>query len=171
MDFFIEDGVHCIPVKKGVFKTPWVKQRGAFRYLTLWTEKRGSLEIKSVNTYMTCMPSLKDDLSNYNGYFNSNDDFVNTIWYAGAYTIQLSTMPSNSGRRHDTVMSNKSWFNDEVASFGNELLADGARRDRSIWSGDRSISILIEFITFNSNSTINSSEWMLNEQLNNGQYP
>lgn len=171
MDFFIEDGVHCIPARKGVFKSPWVKQRGAFRYLTLWTEKTGSIEIKKINTYMTCMPSLKDDLSNYSGYFYSNDDFVNTIWYAGAYTIQLSTMPSNSGRRHDTVMSNKSWFNDTVASFGEEFLADGARRDRSIWSGDRSISVLTEFITFNSDSTINSSEWMLNEQLENGQYP
>ena len=171
MDFFIEDGVHCILVKKGVFKTPWVKQRGAFRYLTLWTDKAGSIEIKNVNTHMTCMPSLKKDLSNYSGYFYSNDDFVNTIWYAGAYTIQLSTMPSNSGRRHDIVMDNKSWFNDAVASFGEEFLADGARRDRSIWSGDRSISVLTEFISFNSNSTINGSEWMLNEQLDNGQYP
>ncbi|ANZ74941.1 BA75_03308T0 [Komagataella pastoris] len=173
MDFLMEDltlKVLC----KGTYEMPWVSQRGAFRYLTLWThDESRSISIKSISTYMTCMPSLGDDLSNYSGYFHSSDQFANSLWYAGAYTIQLATIPVDSGRRHSVIMPRTGWFNDALAGLkdASEILTDGARRDRSVWSGDRSVSLLTEAVCFDGVGGQAATDWLLTHQKESGEFP
>lgn len=168
MDFAIEDGLLEIPVKEGVYTLPDARQRGAFRYLTLWST--GEATFSNLLVYMNCMPSL-NELSDYSGYFLSNDEFANKIWYAGAYTVQLLTIPLTTGRRNDAVMKNRTWTNDVRSGFGEEVLTDGAKRDRSVWSGDRVVSVPTEFLAFNSEATLTGMEWIMSEQRENGQFP
>ncbi|KAI0461615.1 hypothetical protein LJB42_000914 [Komagataella kurtzmanii] len=173
MDFLMEDltlKVLC----KGTYQMPWVSQRGAFKYLTLWThEESRSISIRSISTYMTCMPSLGEDLSRYSGYFHSSDQFANSLWYAGAYTIQLATIPVDSGRRHSVIMPRTGWFNDALAGLkdASEILTNGARRDRSVWSGDRSVSLLTEAVCFDSVGGQAATDWLLTHQKESGEFP
>lgn len=171
MDFFIDDKVIEVPVSEGKYVCPFAQQRGGFRYMTISTRSHGEVALKKVYTTMNNMPSLKENLRDYSGYFHSNDDLCNTIWYAGAYTIQLSIIPANSGRRNDIVMPSTGWSNDVRCGYGSEVLVDGAKRDRSVWSGDRSISQLSEFIAFNSECGKTGTDWILNHQLENGKFP
>ncbi|KAJ5661408.1 uncharacterized protein N7477_009024 [Penicillium maclennaniae] len=45
----------------------------------------------------TSLPRLRRILRNYNGWFHSDDDLINKIWYAGAYTNQLCTINPTHG--------------------------------------------------------------------------
>ncbi|QPG75288.1 hypothetical protein FOA43_002639 [Brettanomyces nanus] len=171
MDFLMVDKTIEVPVSEGVYTCPYAQQRGAFRYLTISTRKPGKVSIRKIYTKMNNMPSLGDNLRNYSGYFYSNDEFANTIWYAGAYTIQLSIIPTRSGRRMDVVTKPTGWSNDVISGFGQEVLVDGARRDRTVWSGDRTISQFTEFITFNSKAAELSTDWILDQQTEEGEFP
>ncbi|CDK24446.1 unnamed protein product [Kuraishia capsulata CBS 1993] len=171
MDFLIEDKTLEVPVSEGLYVCSHALQRGAFRYMTISTRKPGKVSIKKVHTTMNNMPSLGDNLRNYKGYFYSSDDFANTIWYAGAYTVQLSIIPTDTGRRMDIVSPATGWSNDVQCGFGPEVLVDGARRDRTIWAGDRGISQLTEYITFNSECSVDSTTWILAHQTPEGRFP
>lgn len=65
-------------------------QRGAFRYMTVVSNTSATVNVKSVSVYFTASPS--HELQHYTGYFHSNDELLNRIWYAGAYTNQLCTI-------------------------------------------------------------------------------
>jgi hypothetical protein len=70
--------------------------RGGFRYLTLIHNTTGSLQVEKTTVHFTAMPHVADDkINDYKGWFHSNDELVNRVWYAGAYTNQLCTV---SGR-------------------------------------------------------------------------
>ena len=44
------------------------------------------------------MPHYADDqLRDYTGYFHCDDELLNRIWYAGAYTNQLCTIDPSRG--------------------------------------------------------------------------
>lgn len=58
--------------------------RGGFRYLSLKNNGTGDIELKGVSVYFTAAPT--QNLQNYTGYFHSDDELINRIWYAGAYT-------------------------------------------------------------------------------------
>ncbi|KAF1776988.1 Six-hairpin glycosidase-like [Phytophthora cactorum] len=94
--------------------------RGSYRYLTLSTGSSDPIEITGVSTHFTAAPATDDDkLREYSGYFYSNNDLLNRIWYAGAYTY--------------------GWFNNATiqnVSTGAEVYVDGAKRDRTPWPGD-----------------------------------
>lgn len=172
MDFFVTDGALTVDLQGlGTWTCPSPQQRGAFRYLTVYMETSGTVYISNVRTYNNMMPSLDDDLRNYSGFFYSDDDFLNTIWYAGAYTLQLSTIPSDTGRRSDWVHKKVGWANDVPAALEGsvEVLTDGARRDRTVWSGDRAISTITNFIALNNAaSTKNGVDWMFKYQIEDG---
>ncbi|KAI0123711.1 alpha-l-rhamnosidase [Xylariales sp. AK1849] len=175
MDFFVEDGVLTVPVDgQGQWTCPEPQMRGAFRYLTIFMDTAGTVEIQGVSTYNNMMPSWQDDLRQYAGFFYSNDDFLNTIWYAGAYTLQIATIPTHTGRRSDWVHKKVGWANDvpsAPASFV-EVLTDGARRDRSVWSGDRGISELTNFVALNNkDAVIAGVDWMFEQQTDEGAFP
>ncbi len=65
--------------------------------------------------------------SAYDGYFLSNDDTLNKIWYDGVYTAQTDAIPAGA------VCSNATTCSTTPA------ILDGAKRDRRVWSGDLSV--------------------------------
>jgi hypothetical protein len=175
MDFHVEDGALSVAVDgQGTWTCPDAQQRGAFRYVTLYMETSGTVEICSVKTYNNMMPSMGDDLRQYPGFFFGDDEFLNTIWYAGAYTLQLATIPTGTGRRSDWVHKKVGWANDVPAALDGtlEVLTDGARRDRTVWSGDRALSTLTNYIALNNKiSTKNGVDWMFKYQTDEGVFP
>ncbi len=80
--------------------------RGGFRYLTLINNSSATVEITNVTVDFTAAPM--QDLQAYAGYFHCNDNLLNRIWYAGAYTNQLCTIDPRHGD-----------------SLGGELMSDG----------------------------------------------
>lgn len=178
MDFHVVDGALHVSVPVASAPQSWTcpepQQRGAFRYLTLFLESDGRVELTDITTHNNMNPSLGDHLRNYPGYFYSADDFLNTIWYAGAYTLQLATIPRDTGRRSDWVHRKTGWANDSPATTAKymEVLTDGARRDRTVWSGDRNISTITNFIALNGQEGAWAGvDWMFELQTDEGLFP
>lgn len=70
-----------------------IHERGAFRYLTLVHNTTGSIDVEQITVHFTAMPHYDESqLGNYTGYFHSNDELLNRIFYAGAYTNELCTV-------------------------------------------------------------------------------
>lgn len=81
------------PTEGGNVTTDKDHARGGFRYLTLVHNTTGSIAVESVSVYYTAMPHYEESqIANYTGYFHCNDELLNRIWYAGAYTNQLCTV-------------------------------------------------------------------------------
>lgn len=58
--------------------------RGGFRYLSLINNGTSTITLEGLSVYFTAAPT--QDLRAYQGYFHSNDELLNRVWYAGAYT-------------------------------------------------------------------------------------
>lgn len=120
--------------------------RGGFRYLTLFLDSAsaGTLEVTPISLELGFQPTWSD-LRAYKGYFNSNDELLNKIWYAGAYTLQTNAVPPHTGRRN--VDNKPGWHNNEVIGGGSSVLLDGAKRDRWVWIGDMGIAVPSAFVS------------------------
>lgn len=85
-------------VSSGTFSADKDHQRGGFRYMNVYHNTTGSVDISSLSIQFTAVPQLEEDqMANYTGYFHSNDDKLNRVWYAGAYTNQLCTIDPTAG--------------------------------------------------------------------------
>ncbi|KAL9620008.1 MAG: hypothetical protein Q9160_005385 [Pyrenula sp. 1 TL-2023] len=85
-------------VSTGTFSADKDHQRGGFRYMNVYHNTTGSVGISSLSIQFTAVPQLQEDqMANYTGYFHSNDDKLNRVWYAGAYTNQLCTIDPTAG--------------------------------------------------------------------------
>ena len=91
---------------KANYTMPNDKMRGGFRYLTLFSVTNttragynGTFEINllEIQVEVSFQPAWSN-LRAYGGYFYSNDDLLNEIWYAGTYTLQTNAIPPSSGR-------------------------------------------------------------------------
>lgn len=81
------------PSEAGNYTVSKEHDRGGFRYLSLIHNTTGGIEVEQVSVHFTAMPHYADDkLQDYTGYFHCNDDLINRVWYAGAYTNQLCTV-------------------------------------------------------------------------------
>ncbi|KAJ4305170.1 hypothetical protein N0V90_000701 [Kalmusia sp. IMI 367209] len=139
------------PNAPGKYTAPRDKERGGFRYMTLVHNGTGSVEITSAEVYFTPMPHWEDEsLTNYTGYFHCNDELLNRIWYAGAYTNQMCTIDPQHGnalvhlRQINSSVSdavNVTWYNNYTITNGSSALTDGAKRDRLVWAGDMAIAV------------------------------
>jgi hypothetical protein len=140
-----QDGsLSAAAVSNGTYSVPPENLRGGFRYLTIGLETNGSVELSGVTLSFTPAPTLTD-LRAYSGSFRSNDDLLNRVWYAGAYTVQMDTIDPRQGRVWPPPAS--LWLNDELGGSGATILVDGAKRDRAIWPGDLGFSALTAFLT------------------------
>jgi alpha-L-rhamnosidase len=103
-------------------RTPAI--RGAQRFISLQLEGPGSAAIDYVRVRTE---HLRPGPSRYSGYFLSNDDRLNRIWYASAYTFALDS------------------FRDLRPGYSAlpPVVTDGAKRDRLIWAGDLSMENLV----------------------------
>lgn len=129
------------------YTVPDPKLRGGFRYLTLYQEDQDAspLEIKTVELEISFQPTWPN-MRAYQGYFHSEDDLLNRIWYSGAYTLQTNSVPSNTGRV-DTFEVENSWQNDAFVGPGGTVLLDGAKRDRWVWIGDMGTAVPSAFVS------------------------
>jgi hypothetical protein len=82
----------------GHYAASKVHQRGAFRYLNVYHNTSGTVELQGLSVYFTALPQVAEaDLRTYSGYFHCNDEQLNRVWYAGAYTDQLCTIEPTTG--------------------------------------------------------------------------
>ncbi|KAL3661204.1 hypothetical protein V7S43_013811 [Phytophthora oleae] len=132
--------------------------RGSYRYLTLSTSSSDPIEITGVSTHFTAAPATDDNkLREYSGYFYSDDDLLNRIWYAGAYTVQICTIASNESRANPPTITEYGWFNNATiqdVTTGAEVYVDGAKRDRTPWPGDFGVSTHSKLVTLNSDNLL-----------------
>ncbi|KAF2738067.1 Six-hairpin glycosidase [Polyplosphaeria fusca] len=135
----------------GRYTAPREKERGAFRYMTLVHAMTGSVEVTAAEIHYTAMPHWPDDaIGNYSGYFHTDDELLNRIWYAGAYTNQICTIDPHYGdalihiRKINSSVSdatNVTWYTNHTITNGTSALVDGAKRDRIVWAGDMAIAV------------------------------
>ncbi|CAG8045141.1 unnamed protein product [Penicillium nalgiovense] len=170
-------------VGKGAGKyTPEEKYlRGGFRYLTVVSNTTATVSLKSLRVKFTAAPD--QDLRAYTGYFHSDDELINKIWYAGAYTNQLATINPKHGNSlvHLGAISSgddihlpqtDTWWNNYTITNGSSTITDGAKRDRLVWPGDMSIALeSIAVSTGDLYSVRTALESLFTLQKSNGQLP
>ncbi|MFJ6465988.1 alpha-L-rhamnosidase C-terminal domain-containing protein [Streptomyces sp. NPDC091387] len=142
---------------------PASQQRGGFRYLTVVNETGATLALTGVTVRVTFAPNARD-LRAYPNYFHCDDDLLNRIWYAGAYTVQTNIVASDEGRVWGPP--DVGWANDaRVGELGSTVLVDGAKRDRTIWPGDLGISVLTDHVSLGDLVTVrNALQTLYNHQ-------
>jgi len=153
----------------GTYTMPANKTRGGFRYLTLFLNSNGYVDLNQCSLAVPVSPAMPN-LQAYPGYFYSNDDLLNRIWYSGAYTVQLDTIDPTTGRVYPPVPSG--WQNDAVLGTGVSVVVDGAKRDRAIFSGDLAIAQPTAFVsTHDTDSAANTLDALYLLQKSTGEMP
>jgi len=138
----------------GSYTVPSDKQRGGFRYLTLFLQSDGWAQVDAVSLAFTAAPGNPRP-DNYPNYFCSNDDLLNRIWYAGAYTVQLNTVDPKQGRVWGPP--SQGWENNGQIGVGASVLVDGAKRDRTVWPGDMGIAVPTDFDSIGDMAAVRNS--------------
>ncbi|PYH41480.1 putative alpha-L-rhamnosidase B [Aspergillus saccharolyticus JOP 1030-1] len=144
--------------------------RGGFRYLTLFlvTDNSTALQIKDVSLEIGFQPTWSN-LRAYQGYFDSSDDLLNSIWYSGAYTLQTNEVPVNTGRQIPAMAYG--WANNATLGPGDTIIVDGAKRDRAVWPGDMGIAVPSAFVSIgNLESVKNALQVMYDYQASTGAF-
>jgi hypothetical protein len=130
------------------YSLPPPKLRGGFRYVRVFLAQGQpadrSVQLQQMTLMFTAAP-LMTDPSNYANYFFCNDDLINRVWWAGAYTVQLSTINPNQARVWPPPSTG--WDNAANAGIGSSILVDGAKRDRMVWGGDCGVSIPTAYVS------------------------
>ena len=126
----------------GAYEVPVERLRGGFRYLTVYLLTNGTsrLSIENVSVEIVFQPTWSN-LRAYQGYFFSDDDELNRIWYSSAYTLQTNSAPPATGRVATSRISSGGWLNNATAGVGASVILDGAKRDRWIWPGDMGVAL------------------------------
>jgi hypothetical protein len=109
--------------------------RGGFRYLTVFlanATNETTARIYNAQIEMSIQPHWSN-LRAYQGYFHSSDEKLNKIWYSGAYTLQMNSIPPKTGRPSPHM--EHGWSNSATVGYGNSLLVDGAKRGRRVGPG------------------------------------
>ena len=151
------------------YTMPTARLRGGFRYLTVFLRTSGFVELTGVSLNFTAAPG-KANPAAYANFFYSNDNLLNRIWYAGAYTVQLNTIATNQGRAWPAPATE--WDNSAVIGVGTAVITDAAKRDRNIWSGDLGISVPTAYASTNDMESVrNTLTSLFNRQRTSGELP
>ncbi|KAG9236563.1 Six-hairpin glycosidase-like protein [Amylocarpus encephaloides] len=107
-----------------------------------------SVTISKLWVNCTSFPSMSNGKA-YTGYFDSSSPLLNRVWYAGAWTLQLSTIDPKEGGSiidfnrnfdHNTAPQG-AWYSNYTIASGSVVTTDGAKRDRMVWPGDMTIAV------------------------------
>lgn len=143
--------------------------RGGFRYLMVFLDTPGTVDLSRLQLSFTADPG-NPDLDSYAGAFLSSDETLNELWYAGAYTTQMATIPSDTGRPYPAAPGPVR--NDVVVAAGEEFLSDGAKRDRYDWGGDNVVSNTVAYLTTGRTKPAqNALDWFAANPSAEGQVP
>jgi hypothetical protein len=130
------------------YTQPHAQLRGGFRYLRVFLAPGSaadcSVQLLQVTLLFSPAPSMPDP-SLYANHFFCSDDAINRVWWAGAYTVQLSTIDPRQARVWPPPPSG--WDNSAGGGIGSSILVDGAKRDRMVWGGDCGVSIPTAYVS------------------------
>ncbi|KAI1387398.1 glycoside hydrolase family 78 protein [Hypoxylon trugodes] len=144
--------------------------RGGFRYMTLFlVGSKSSVFIGDISVEISFQPTWSN-LQAYQGYFHSDDDLLNKIWYSGAYTIQTNALHPSTGRAWPAPETQ--WTNDGDIGVGDTIITDGAKRDRTVWPGDMGVAIPSAFYSIGDIESVkNALATLFNIQGDDGLLP
>ncbi|KAI0477673.1 alpha-L-rhamnosidase B [Xylariaceae sp. FL0804] len=144
--------------------------RGGFRYMTLFLlGNNTAATINNISLEISFQPTWSN-LRAYQGYFHSNDDLLNKLWYSGAYTLQTDTVYPSTGRAWPAPPV--AWSNTGLLGPGNTINTDGAKRDRTVWPGDMGVALPSSFYsTGDLESVKNGLEILYTLQTSIGLFP
>ena len=104
-----EDASHNFTLKgSGTYTKPFPSRGWVYTYVTVMVSGPGALTLSKVQNHYEACPQMAAPNA-YRGYFYCNDEELNKLWYAGAYTAQTCT---------------------------EKYVLDGGKRDRALWGGD-----------------------------------
>ena len=165
---------HTLPLASatlaGKVKDPQLR---GFRYLTVFLDGPGYIDLDAVNVQFTAAPG-QANLRNYPGHFLSSDDQLNKIWYAGAYTVQLNTDAANTAKSWPYTAGEADHADAVVphADPAKDLIYDGAKRDRIVWQGDLAVQAPVTYLSTGDVSAVdNSLSSLAAQQLPDGFMP
>ncbi|WP_339153919.1 alpha-L-rhamnosidase C-terminal domain-containing protein [Actinomadura luteofluorescens] len=143
--------------------------RGGFRYLMVFLDGPGEVRLSDLRLKFTADPA-NPDLDGYKGAFLSSDDTLNRLWYAGAYTVQMSTIDPATGRPYPGQEGPVR--NDAIVGEGDSVISDGAKRDRMIWGGDNAVADPVAYLsTGQAGPAAGAVGFMAKGQAPDGQIP
>jgi alpha-L-rhamnosidase len=111
----------------GPIANPYIQ--GGERYQMISLTTPGSVSLGSVGIRVMHYVAGPGD---YRGHFLCGDEDLNRIWYASAYTVETNMLPAGSA---------------VAPPLSNDIpvIVDGAKRDRSVWSGDLAVQGLVVY--------------------------
>lgn len=158
---------HYFPLGNGAQTVSDPVIRGGFRYLMVFLNSPGSVDLSDLRLHFTADPT-NTDLRGYRGAFLSSDDDLNQLWYAGAYTVQMASIDPHTGRPYPAQPGPV--HNDATIGDGATVISDGAKRDRLIWGGDNVVSAPVSYLTTGeSDPARNSIAFMAKGQFPSGE--
>ncbi|KUJ10094.1 Six-hairpin glycosidase, partial [Mollisia scopiformis] len=127
----------------------------------------------------TAFPSMRNGRA-YTGYFDSSSSMLNRVWYAGAWTLQLSTLDPREGGSiidfnrffdHNNAPRG-AWYSNYTIANGTTVTTDGAKRDRMVWPGDMTIAVPgIAVTTYDMLAVRNALNTIYDHQYGDGSMP
>lgn len=148
-------------------------------YLRSGSRDQQYVSLRNIWVNCTAFPSQSNGRA-YTGYFSSSSPLLNRIWYAGAYTLQLSTIDPKEGSAlidynrplDGNTSPTGSWYNNFTISPGNAVTTDGAKRDRVVWPGDMYVAITgIAVSTYDMAAVRNALDVLFEHQYSDGSLP
>ena len=141
--------------------------------------EQAAIAISKVWVNCTAFPSNTKGRA-YTGYFDSSSSVLNRVWYAGVWTLQLSTVdPKEGGSIVDfkrifdpnTPLQGALDYNYTMAS-GGVLNTDGAKQDRLVWPGDMTTAVAgIAVSTYDMLAVRNALDIIYRNQYDDGSMP
>jgi hypothetical protein len=147
--------------------------RGGFRYLTLFLDGPGSVTLNDVSLDFQAAP-LQADPAAYRGWFLSSSNELNELWYAGAYTVQMDTWMSDTAKSWPYSTGEPDQADAQIpgADPDQEVILDGAKRDRVVWQGDLSVEAPVTYLSTDDVAAVdNSLSSLARQQLPDGFVP
>jgi hypothetical protein len=141
--------------------------------------KGPAVELSAVFVNCTAFPSNPNGRA-YTGYFDSSSSILNRVWYAGAWTLQLSTINPKEGgsvidfnRNFDHNNAPQgAWYSNYTIANGSTVTTDGAKRDRMVWPGDMTIAVPgIAVSTYDMLAVRNALDTIYDHQYHDGSMP
>ena len=142
-------------------------------------KKQPGVAISAIWVNCTSFPSNPNGRA-YTGYFDSSSSLLNRVWYAGAWTLQLSTLDPREGgalisynRNFDHNHAPEgAWFSNFTIANGTAVTTDGAKRDRMVWPGDMTIAVPgIAVSTYDMLAVRNALNTIYDHQYGDGSMP
>ena len=160
---------HYLTIGSGTSQVTDPVIRGGFRYLMVFLDQPGTVDISQLRLDFTPEPTAAN-VRDYKGSFLSSSSELNKLWYAGAYTVQMDTIDPTTGRAYPAQPGEVQ--NNATVSEGPTAITDGAKRDRMDWVGDQSVEDPVAYLTTGeSQGALDSLDFMAKGAAADGEIP